>query len=78
MYKTKETWCCKCWRLLSPLKLSIESGQYLDGRPPGKSMLVEVLVRPAGGAHLVVCLGPNTPENGKPKTFALFQNMQHL
>uniref|UniRef100_A0A671L0S8 Transmembrane protein 176l.1 n=1 Tax=Sinocyclocheilus anshuiensis TaxID=1608454 RepID=A0A671L0S8_9TELE len=37
-----------------PLKLSrVESGQYLDGRPPGKTrfLLEEVLVRPAGGAH---------------------------
>ncbi len=47
-----------------PLKLSrVEPGQYLDGRPPGKTrlLLVEVLVRPAGGAHPVVCLGPNAP-----------------
>ncbi len=43
-----------------PLKLSrVEPGQYLDGRPPGKTrlLLVEVLVRPAGGAHPVVCVG---------------------
>ncbi len=47
-----------------PLKLSrVEPGQYLDGRPPGKTrlLLVEVLVRPAGGAHPVVCVGPNAP-----------------
>ncbi len=47
-----------------PLKLSrVEPGQYLDGRPPGKTRLLleEVLVRPAGGAHPVVCVGPNTP-----------------
>ncbi len=34
-----------------PLKLSrVEPGQYLDGRPPGKTRLVleKVLVRPAG------------------------------
>ncbi len=39
------------------------AGQYLDGRPPGKTrlLLVEVLVRPAGGAHPVVCVGPNAP-----------------
>ncbi len=31
------------------------AGQYLDGRPPGKTRLLleEVLVRPAGGAHPV-------------------------
>ncbi len=47
-----------------PLKLSrAEPGQNLDGRPPGKTRLLleEVLVRPAGGAHPVVCVGPNTP-----------------
>ncbi len=47
-----------------PLKLSrVEPGQYLDGRPPGKTRLLleEVLVRPAGGAHPVVCVGPNAP-----------------
>ncbi len=47
-----------------PLKLSrVEPGQYLDGRPPGKTRLLleEVLVRPAGGAHPVVCVGPNVP-----------------
>ncbi len=39
------------------------AGQYLDGRPPGKTrfLLEEVLVRPAGGAHPVVCVGPNAP-----------------
>ncbi len=45
-----------------PLKLSgDEPGQYLDGRPPEKTRLLleEVLVRPAGGAHPVVCVGPN-------------------
>ncbi len=45
-----------------PLKLSrAEPGQYLDGRPPGKTRLLleDVLVRPAGGAHPVVCVGPN-------------------
>ncbi len=37
------------------------AGQYLDGRAPGKTRLLleEVLVRPAGGAHHVVCVGPN-------------------
>ncbi len=47
-----------------PLKLSrVGPGQYLDGRPPGKTRLLpeEVLVRPAGGAHPVVCVGPNAP-----------------
>ncbi len=47
-----------------PLKLSrVDSGQYLDGRPPEKNRLLleEVLVRPAGGAHPVVCVGPNSP-----------------
>ncbi len=46
-----------------PLKLNrAESGQYLDERPPGKTMLLleEVLVRPRG-AHPVVCVGPNAP-----------------
>ncbi len=62
----------KCWHLdLSiqpktgcPLKLSrVWAGQYLDGRPPEKSrfLLEEVLVRPAEGAHPVVCVGPNAP-----------------
>ncbi len=39
------------------------AGQYLDGRPPGKTRLLleEVLVRPAGGAHPTVGVGPNTP-----------------
>ncbi len=39
------------------------AGQYLDGRPPGKTRLLleEVLVRPAGGAHPAVCVGPNAP-----------------
>ncbi len=39
------------------------AGQYLDGRPPGKTRLLleKVLVRPAEGAHPVVCVGPNTP-----------------
>ncbi len=47
-----------------PLKLSrVEPGHYLDGRPPGKTSLLleEMLVRPAGGAQPVVCVGPNTP-----------------
>ncbi len=47
-----------------PLKLSrAEPGQYSDGRPPGKTSLLleEVLVRPVGGAHPAVCVGPNTP-----------------
>ncbi len=47
-----------------PLKLSrVEPGQYLDGRSPGKTrfLLEEVLVRPAGGAHPVLCVGPNAP-----------------
>ncbi len=47
-----------------PLKLSrVEPGQCLDGRPPGKTRLLleEVLMRPAGGAHPVDCVGPNTP-----------------
>ncbi len=47
-----------------PLKLSrVEPGQYLDGRPPGKTRLLleEVLVRPARGAHPVVCVCLNAP-----------------
>ncbi len=50
-----------------PLKLSrVEPGQYLDGRPPGKTrlLLVEVLLRPVNetSAHPAVCVGPpNTP-----------------
>ncbi len=47
-----------------PLKLSrAEPGQYLDGRPPEKTRLLleEVFVRPAGGVHPVVCVGPNAP-----------------
>ncbi len=47
-----------------PLKLSrVEPGQYLDGRPPEKTRLLleEVLVRPAGDAHPVVCVGPYAP-----------------
>ncbi len=38
-------------------------GQYLDGRPPGKTRLLleEVLVRPAGGALPAVRVGANTP-----------------
>ncbi len=53
--KTKQGWALKLSR--------VEPGQYLDGRPPGKTRLLleEVLVRPAGGAHPVVCVGPNAP-----------------
>ncbi len=44
-----------------PLKLSrAEPSQYLDGRPPEKTRLL-LLVRPAGGAHHVVCVGLNNP-----------------
>ncbi len=41
----------------------VEPGQYLDGRPPGKTRLLleEEFVRPVGGAHPVVCVGPNAP-----------------
>ncbi len=52
-----------------PLKLSrVEPGQYLDGRLPGKTRLPleEVLVRPAMGAHPVVCVGPNAPVKHRP------------
>ncbi len=48
----------------SPQKLSrVEPGQYLDGRPPEKTRLLleEVLVKPEGGAHPAVCVGPNAP-----------------
>ncbi len=48
-----------------PLKLSrVEPGQYLDGSPPGKTRLLleEVLVRPAGDAHPVVCVGFLMPQ----------------
>ncbi len=47
-----------------PLKLSrVEPGQYLDGGALGKTSLLleEVLVRPAGGAHPALCVGPNAP-----------------
>ncbi len=38
------------------------AGQYLEGDLLGKLLLLEeVLVRPAGGAHPTVCVGPNTP-----------------
>ncbi len=39
------------------------AGQYLDGRPPEKTglLLEEVLGRPAGGAHHVVCVDSNAP-----------------
>ncbi len=39
------------------------AGQYLDRRPPEKTRLLleEVLVRPAGGAHPFICVGPNAP-----------------
>ncbi len=42
-----------------PVKLS----RVKHGRPPGKTRLLleEVLVRHAGGAHRVVCVGPNAP-----------------
>ncbi len=41
-----------------PLKPSrVEPGQYLDGRPEKTRLqLEEVLVRPAGCAHPVVCV----------------------
>ncbi len=45
-----------------PLKLSrVELATQWE--TPGKTrfLLEEVLVRPAGGAHPVVCVGPNTP-----------------
>ncbi len=51
-------------KTVCPLKLSkVEPSQYLDGRPPGKTRLLleEVLVRPAGGAHPAVCVGPYAP-----------------
>ncbi len=51
-------------KISCPLKLSrVEPDQYLDGRPPVKTRLLleEVLVRPAGGAHPAVCVGPNAP-----------------
>ncbi len=58
----------KIWKIVKGLKnfqeaLYVEPGQYLDGRPPGKTRLLleEVLVRPAVGAHPVVCAGPNAP-----------------
>ncbi len=55
---------CYCEISQSVVKLSrVEPGQFLDGRPPGKTRLLleEVLVRPAGGAHPLVCVGPNAP-----------------
>ncbi len=60
-----------CWQPYHPAaqdRLPTEAqqgwaGQYLDGGPPVKTrfLLEEVLVRPAGGAHPVVCVGPNAP-----------------
>ncbi len=47
-----------------PLELSrAEPGQYLDGRPPGKTRLLleEVFSDTSRGAHPVVCVGPNAP-----------------
>ncbi len=69
MQKSNKT-VVKCNKvLLMPAAISpcsprpVEPGQYLDGRPPEKTRLLleEVLVRPAGGAHPAVCVGPNTP-----------------
>ncbi len=60
-----------------PLKLSrVESGPYLDWRPPGKTRLLleEVLVRPAEGAHPVVCVGSNTPQYSDWDTIELLQS----
>ncbi len=38
------------------------AGQYLDGDSwKTRFLLEEVLVRPAGGAHPIVCVGPNAP-----------------
>ncbi len=39
------------------------AGSVPGWETPGKTRLLleEVLVRPAGGAHPVVCVGPNTP-----------------
>ncbi len=44
----------------------VDPGQYLDGRPPGKTRLLlkEVLVGPEEGAHPAVFVGPNTPVTG--------------
>ncbi len=41
----------------------VEPGQYLDGKPPGKTRLLleEVLARAAVGAHPVVCVRPKSP-----------------
>ncbi len=53
-------YCCTPKALYSHVG---EPGQFLDGRPPGKTRLLleEVLVRPAGGAHPAVCVGPKAP-----------------
>ncbi len=47
-----------------PLKLSrIEPGQYLDGRPPGKTRFAagSGVNEASRGAHPGVCVGPNDP-----------------
>ncbi len=47
-----------------PLKLSrveLVSTWMGDLQWKTRLLLEEVLVRPAGGAHPVVCVGPNTP-----------------
>ncbi len=62
---------------LQPKKLSrVEPGPYLDWRPPEKTglLLEEVLVRPAGGAHPVVCVGSNTPQYSDWDTIELLQS----
>jgi len=56
------------------MKLSrVVPGQYLDGRPPGKTRLLleEVLVRPAGGAQTVVCVAE--PDSAKFIIFVKFK-----
>ncbi len=65
---TQTRYCQQPYHLATEDQLPTEAkqgwaGQYLDGTPPGKTRLLleEVLVRPAGGAHPVVCVGPNTP-----------------
>ncbi len=45
-------------------RLPTEAKQGLISRENYKLLLEEVLVRPAGGAHPAVCVGPNAPVTG--------------
>ncbi len=43
--------------------LKVEPGQYLDGRPPGKTRFTvgRSASETSRGAHPAVCVGPNAP-----------------